>query len=645
MLGSALDASPDAPASPDASASPDTPRPDVSDVPHPTVQGSFVDLTESSHVVPLALGPGDGVSLEPEATIGLFADLDGDGHVEVILGHTREEPGALANRRARVYRYDRAAGQLTAAGEVAASGELSVQAATDLDGDGRVDLLTALRDGRVAWGRGDGTFDPLALLTGTTTASTWELAHLSLDDLDADGWLDILAVNRFCSPGSLSTHLLLRTSLRQFEDFAGLLPVAPGMSAYAVFSASFGGERLIGQFGPSCGDPAPSFFRQRGLDARGYPQYEIFEPLPVDAYFRTMGGSSAMPSPLTSHAPMAAALGDVDDDGRPDLSVSTDPFLTMFRWADRWPFADSTETWGPGYLITSRGTKMIPWGIALVDVDRDGELDAVATHGNDQSAWYQPQFALGPQNTTLHLGDGHVHFAEVTSRVGLGRPGQWRSLAVGDLDDDGDVDLIVGGQGELPRVYRNDLQTPGHGLTLRLHGTTSNHLGIGARVTVTASPGGAARTYWAGSHATPYAWDEPLVFAGLGAVPSADRVHITWPSGAEQELRGLAADRRHDIVEPRLIDLAPASRHVPADARSTATITVTPRLPDGSVRPDAVVTVTLTGPGALAGPVTREGEAWRARVVAPAAPGSTVIEVRVDGVAVAVRPRIWWDAP
>ena len=642
ILGTSSDASTDVPV-----AAPDAPRPDAAvavDVVRPPLQGGFIDLTESSRVAPLALGPGDGSFLEPEATIGLFADFDGDGRVEVILGHTRAEPGALTNRRARVYRYDRAAGQLVPAGEVAAAGELSVQAVTDLDGDGRADLISAVAQGRVAWGRGGGEYGPPEPLIVLPGGSNWELAHLYLDDLDADGWLDVLVANRFCGPSSISARLLLRTGARRFEDVSRLLPVLPGMSPYAVMSLSFGSERVIGQFGQSCGDPAPSFFRERGRDELGYPQYEAFDPVPTDAYFRMMSGSG-MPASLSQFAPMAAALGDVDRDGRADLSISLDPYLTLFRSGDRWPFADSSETWGPTYLTSPRGTKMIPWGVALVDVDRDGELDVVAAHGNDHTAWFNPGFSLGPQSTSLHLGVGGVRFTDVTSRVGLGRMGQWRSLAVGDLDDDGDVDLIVGGQGELPRVYRNDLLNAGHGITFRLHGTSSNHLGVGARVTVTAAPGGAARTYWAGSHAAPYSWDEPLVFAGLGAASTADRVRITWPSGTEQELRDLAADRVHDVVEPRLFELAPASRHAPADGRSTVTLTVTPRRPDGTARPDGVVTVALAGPGRLAGPVARAGDSWRVAIEAPSAPGSTAIEVRVDGVAATVRPRVWWDAP
>lgn len=290
------------------------------------------------------------------------------------------------------------------------------------------------------------------------------------------------------------------------------------------------------------------------------------------------------------------------------------------------------------------GRAMKPWGTALIDLDRDGLADVVTVHGDDHESATNPASHIGPQHATVHWNGGDFRFTDITALSHLERRGQWRSLLVGDLDRDGDADLVVGGLGEAPRVYRNEIATGHAGLALRLRGTTSNALGLGAQVTVWPSNGGPSQSYPVGGSASPYVFSEPLVFVGLGGSRAAARVRLTWPSGTVQELRELRAGTVHLIEEPSLIEVAPASRHLPADGRSEAVLRITPRAPDGSVRTDARVEAeVLYGTGRVAAPVAREGGAWVVRVVAPPAQGSGVVVVRVDGVASGVRPRIWWD--
>ncbi len=286
---------------------------------------------------------------------------------------------------------------------------------------------------------------------------------------------------------------------------------------------------------------------------------------------------------------------------------------------------------------------MIPWGVALLDLDRDGRPDVVTTHGNDQSSWYEPTAFIGPQHATAHLNNGDRRFVDVSERLGLTRLGQWRALTVGDMNRDGLPDLVVGGQGEMPRVYRNAIRGTNAGLALRLRGTTSNHLGVGARVTVLPRAGAAEQLHVASSVAGPYAYSEPLVFVGLGGSAPAERVSIRWPSGVLQVLRGLAPGMLHEVVEPSLLTLDPPSRHAAANGTAEVTVRITPRAEDGSPRAATAVTVTLRGPGALAQPARPAAEGWEARIVAPRASGSTVLDVSIDGVTVGVHPRIWWD--
>ncbi|MEZ4411012.1 MAG: VCBS repeat-containing protein [Polyangiales bacterium] len=124
-----------------------------------TVSGGFTDLTESLGPLPFALSEATEGQPFPEASAGLFADLDGDGRDEIILTPTRVESGVLAGRRAHVWRAS-TTGEWTPVGPVFPSGDGVVAGAVDLDGDGPVDLIVVSEALQVAWGHGDGTFDP-----------------------------------------------------------------------------------------------------------------------------------------------------------------------------------------------------------------------------------------------------------------------------------------------------------------------------------------------------------------------------------------------------------------------------------------------------------------------------------------------------
>ena len=104
---------------------------------------------------------------------------------------------------------------------------------------------------------------------------------------------------------------------------------------------------------------------------------------------------------------------------------------------------------------------------------------------------------VGMQDVTLHLARGPHCFEDATALSGIQQPGNWRSLTVGDLEGDGDADIIVGGSGT-PRVYRNEIETGNHHLALRLRGHTSNRLGVGAVVRVEAEQAIVGQPQYAG---------------------------------------------------------------------------------------------------------------------------------------------------
>ncbi len=583
---------------------------------------------------------------DPHPTIGFFGDVDGDGRDEVILAPTLDSP---AGRTAVAYDYDAAAGRITLRGRLnTAQGNdrLYPMGLRDLDGDGFVDLILNRPEQEVAWGLGGGRFEAPSAMVRVTGVWAPNFPSIALIDFDGDGWLDVVFGSADCCTTCRGMKLYLRTAPRTFADRTELFDDAPPGYSYALLSGTLNGTPLLMNIGGGCGgQDAPSFYRLRATDPAGYPRFEPFDPIPPDAFIRTFEGDVRLNAtrPLSHWVPMGVAVGDADGDSVLDLAVSLNFYLGLFPNPGRFPLEDRTAPFGNNPSMSDMGRRMIPWGVALVDFDQDGRNDLVGTHGNDHSAFSDPAFFVGPQHCTLHWNAGGSNFVEVGSRLHIDQRGQWRSLDVDDFDRDGDADFIIGSHEDNPRVFRNDIARGNHGFSMRFRGTTSNALGVGAEVSVLAQPGLAAQLHQVGSVGSPLLAAAPTVFVGLGAATSAATVRVRWPSGVVQELHDVAAGTLHVVEEPPLLALTPASRHLPADGRSTATLLVTPRQPDGSVRMGATVTARVAHGGGTAAAPRWNGSAWEVTITAPATAGSSVVEVQVDGVAVGVRPRLWWD--
>lgn len=613
-----------------------------------TLGAGFVDLTPTALRVGVFPRP-SGASERRLITGGLFADLDEDGRSEVVFVHRDPTPGGPGVPV--VYRYDGRA--LAPAADLPLPPELFVAALVDVDGDGHVDAVGTrpdpLRPGQslakssgrvvVAFGLGGGRFEaPMVIPSPTDVTDVYLLESVALADVDADGWLDLVLGDNACGSRCRALHPVLRTGPRAYADRADLVDAGLRGGAYAVVAAPLAGRAMmLGAIGSLCENSTHAFFRPEGADADGYPRFAGYDPTPQDAAYRARNSGRSCPS-IACSAPMSAAWSDLDDDGLLDMLVEFDPTHSVFAGTASGPWRDLTASL-PFRLQQGPARPMLSWGSALLDVDQDGRDDVVMTHGDDQSSAYDPGHAIGPQHTTVFWNATGMRFADITALTHLDAPGQWRALTAGDLEGDGDPDLIVGGFGDPPKLFRNDVAAGNHQLALRLRGTTSNHLGVGARVAAYLPGGAAPVTRVAGSFASPVTLSEPLVFVGVGALERAPRVTVTWPSGLVQELADLAAGRVTTITEPALFAVEPASRHVRAGAE--ATVRVTPRAPDGSPRVTDRVAVRSSRADATV-ELARTAEGWVARVRAPS-PGSVVLTVEIDGAAVEVRPRIWFD--
>ena len=192
----------------------------------------------------------------------------------------------------------------------------------------------------------------------------------------------------------------------------------------------------------------------------------------------------------------------------------------------------------------------VKWGDAFVDLDNDGWLDLIAVTGH-----VYPQIDSLPggggyaQPKLLQMNQGDGNFCDASDQAGpaLLERRVSRGLAVGDLFNDGNMDVVVGDLNGPPMILKNPGVPGRHWVSFELAGTKSNRLAIGARVKIIA--GGMTQTDEVHSGGSYLSQNDMRLHFGLGAATKIDKVEIRWPSGATDGLTGLAPDKFYAVLE------------------------------------------------------------------------------------------------
>ncbi|HVU23491.1 MAG TPA: FG-GAP-like repeat-containing protein [Opitutus sp.] len=513
-----------------------------------------------------------------------IGDYDGDGRPDIFVVSKTE--GCRLFRNLGGLKFEDVT-EPAGVGDHGADASVWKQGATfaDVNNDGRLDLYVCRFNAPnlLYINQGDGTFRQAAHAYGLDVTDASAMAAFC--DYDRDGWLDVFVQTNLLDanahPNGQRDYLFHNDRNGHFTNVTAAAGLAGETQGHAAIWWDFDGD--------------------------GWPDLYVGNDFqaPDQLYRNNRDGTFtnviAGVVPHTPYSSMGADLGDINNDGLVDFIIA-DMAATSHeqdqrgmadsraRNRDLAPAAGTVPQYERNAVYLNTGTGRCleaawllglaatdwSWSPRFEDLDNDGRLDLFVTNGMDREATNVDLLSrqMGAQSAAERIrvirnspvlaernlafrNEGDLRFRDVSAAWGLDQRGVSFGSAFGDLDGDGDLDVVYTNYQHGITVLRNDCAT-GHRAEFALHGTRSNKFGVGATVRVESPLGLQVRQLVLARGVL--SSSEPILQFGFGDDEVIRRVIVTWPGGATQEFANLPVDRRYTITEP---DAAPEN-HSPA---------------------------------------------------------------------------------
>jgi hypothetical protein len=525
----------------------------------------LVDATKKSgiHFVHLA-APEKKYIVESMSGGVLIIDYDRDGWPDIYFTNAptvemalkgEKAPGALYHNN-----HDGTFTDITAHAGIGAPCFAMGGAVGDYNNDGWPDIYVTCLGGNVLYrNNGDGTFTDITKKAGVADGR-WSTGA-AFGDYDGDGFVDLMVTN------------YVDFSLKDLPGF-GKSPTCKyrgidvqcgprGLKGAGDALFHNNGDGTFTDVSNAAGVNDPGGYYGLGVvwsdfNNTGRPDIYVANDSTPNFLYKNEGkgkfseigleSGTAVSADGSEQGSMGVAIGDYNHSGHFSIYVTnfSDEDNALYENHGNYDFRDVSYDAGVG-LATLPWVK---WGDVFVDLDNDGWEDLIAVNGQVYPQVDSlPSGARYRQPKNLFMNEHNGTFCDAGMQAGaaLQEPRVSRGLAVADLDNDGNVDIVVSDIDGSPMILHNDGLQGQHWVSFELAGTKSNRLALGTRVTVVA--GGMTQTDEVRSGGSYLSQSDLRLHFGLAGAAKIDSVDIRWPSGATDRLTNLPVDNFYSVLE------------------------------------------------------------------------------------------------